>query len=451
MDDPELLRQVWPHNAEGSILLTSRNPNLAFNPAGGGFHVQPFNDSEGSNVLLRLVELDPNSQNNQELAQRIAHTLGGLPLALNQIGGFINQRKIRLEDFLTLYERNASKIDARKAGITDYEHSLSTVWEMSLNRLSGSSRSLQEILAFFDPDKIDEKVLREGSQNIIDIRPDLEFLTDELDLLDAEEALLEATLINKSSDKGQLSIHRLIQATVIRRLSVQDRTKYLEDVVRILCWGFPDTWNQDVGHQHHGWEDCEMCLPHVNHIVEQQNKYQIYPTEPEAFAQLLLRCCWYLYERETYDTARTWIKEALQNFQDNSTLAFASAVELLGLVDMDTNRQTEALKSFTRALDIRSKLLGRDDGLIAASLTTLGIVHTELGNLDTAYDYHQQAIDIRLRTQSDRIGNSYSNMASLLLRMGKADEAEEMLKRCPSLKIFTDETFLKTGNPRFSG
>ncbi|RMJ26747.1 NB-ARC domain-containing protein [Aspergillus sp. HF37] len=42
-------------------------------------------------------------------------------------------------------------------------------------------------------------------------------------------------------------------------------------------------------------------------------------------------------------------------------------------------------------------------------------------------------------------------MASLLIRMGKADDAEEMLKRCPSLKDFTDETFLKTGNPRFSG
>ena len=71
--------------------------------------------------------------------------------------------------------------------------------------------------------------------------------------------------------------------------------------------------------------------------------------------------------------------------------------------------------------------------------------------LDRAYYMHQKAIDIRLRTQSDRIGNSYSNMSSLLLRMGKPDEAEEMLKSCPSLKDFTDETFLRTGNPRFSG
>ena len=237
--------------------------------------MQPFDDSEGSDVLLRLLDVDSYSQTNQEMAKRVAHTLGGLPLALNQIGGFINQRRIRLEDFLPLYERNAGKIDARKAGITDYEHSLSTVWEISLNRLSGFSRSLQEILAFFDPDKVDEKVLREGSCNVIDTRPDLEFLTDHLDLLDAEEALLEVTLINKSSDTGQLSVHRLIQAAVIRRLSAQDRTNYLDAVIRILCWGFPDTWTEDVGHQHQSWENCEMCLPHVDHIIKQKIKYQI--------------------------------------------------------------------------------------------------------------------------------------------------------------------------------
>ena len=42
-------------------------------------------------------------------------------------------------------------------------------------------------------------------------------------------------------------------------------------------------------------------------------------------------------------------------------------------------------------------------------------------------------------------------MASTLLKMGKPSQAEDMLKRCPSLKDFTDETFLRTGNPRFLG
>lgn len=121
------------------------------------------------------------------------------------------------------------------------------------------------------------------------------------------------------------------------------------------------------------------------------------------------------------------------------------------MIDLDLCQPSLALKPFQEALEIRKKQLGPDDSFIAFSLNNIALVYTEMGNLEEAYSTHQQAIDIRLRTNSDRIGNSYSNMASLLLRMGKPEEAEDMLGRCPSLKDFTDETFLSTGNPRFSG
>ncbi|KAL8781443.1 MAG: hypothetical protein Q9213_005995 [Squamulea squamosa] len=450
-EDLEILGHAWPYDAQGSILVTTRNPNIAFDPAAGGVHIQPFDDAEGAKFLLKLIDVDANSQVNQDFAKEIAHALGSLPLALNQIGGFINQRKMPLKDFLPLYRRNVERIDSKKTGTVNYEHSISTVWEMTLNRLSGSARLLQQILAFLDPDKIDQAVVIGGSQALVENRPDMEFLGDELDLLDAEEVLLQNALIDKTSETGFLSIHRLVQAAVIRRLSSGEKVTCFDAVVRLLCWGFSDTFSEDVGHQHQSWENSEKCLPHIDHVIKIKEEYRIKPPDPQYYAQVLLRCSWYLYEREYYDTARVFMKEALDNFQDRASLAFASAVELLGLIDMDTNFQREALQSFTQSLEIRKNLLGPDDPFIAASLTTLGIVHTELGDLNESYAYHSKAIDIRLRTKSDRIGNSYSNMSSLLLRMGKADEAEAMLKRCPSLKDFTDETFLKTGNPRFSG
>ena len=425
---------------------------MAFSKAADGFQIQPFGNTEGADMLLKLTHLDPHSSSNQELGKAIAHALGGLPLALNQIAGFINQRKIPLRDFLPLYQRNADRIDAKKTGITDYEHSLGTVWEMSLKGLTGPSYKLQRLLAFLDSDQVDEIVLIEGAKK--DRNPagtDLEFLYDEMDLLDAEQILLQLALINKDGETGVLSIHRLVQAAVMRRLTTEERAADFAIVTQFLTWGFPDTWSKDIGHQHQSWGKSEKCLPHVFHLVKQKDRYGIIPEYPNLFAQLLLRCCWYLYERECYCLALGLINIALDSFTETNTLAFASAVELLGLINMDLNHQQRALVSFTRAMDIRATLLDPDDAFIAASLTTLGIVHTELVNLEEAYAYHQKAIDIRLRTNSDRIGNSYSNMASLLVRMGKADDAEEMLKRCPSPQEFTDETFLKTGNPRFSG
>jgi tetratricopeptide (TPR) repeat protein len=145
------------------------------------------------------------------------------------------------------------------------------------------------------------------------------------------------------------------------------------------------------------------------------------------------------------------VNAALQTFQDKSSLAFASAVDLSGLIDLDMNNPQRALAPFMQALEVRKQRLEPTDSLVASSLNNIALAYTEMGELEKAYAAHDEAIHIRLQTQSDRIGNSYSNMSSLLLRMGKVDEAEEMLKRCPSLRDFTDDTFLKTGNPRFSG
>jgi hypothetical protein len=160
-------------------LITSRDFNAAYNPASSGLHIQPFDDKTGSEALLHRIGLDKNSESNKKEAAAITRALGGLPLALTQIGGFISQRRIPLRDFLPLYERNAAKIDSRKTGINDYEHTLSTVWAMSLANLSGPASHLQMLLAFFDPDSIHEVVLIEGSKLLED--PDLGFLQDEFE------------------------------------------------------------------------------------------------------------------------------------------------------------------------------------------------------------------------------------------------------------------------------
>jgi tetratricopeptide (TPR) repeat protein len=145
------------------------------------------------------------------------------------------------------------------------------------------------------------------------------------------------------------------------------------------------------------------------------------------------------------------MRTALEILIEKDTLMYASAIMLHGLIELDTNNVQKALDSFLAAMKIREKVLDADDALIASSLNAISLAYTELGDLPKAVEAGQKAIDIRLRTKSDRIGNSYSNMSSTLLRMGKPDGAEEILKKCPSLKDFTDETFLNTGNPRFSG
>ncbi|KAF2017327.1 TPR-like protein [Aaosphaeria arxii CBS 175.79] len=448
-DNLDVLRHAWPTNGAGSVLLTTRDANAVHTPASKGFHVQPFDVAAGSEVLLSLVGLDYSSTSNREKAIEITKALGGLPLALTQIGGFIVQRKLPLRDFLPLYERNASRIDSRKTSISDYEHTLSTVWEMSMKRLEGDAYTLFNMLPYFQPDGIDEIILSQGSKSVDE--PTYEFLQDDMDLGDAEEVLLRTSLVNKDAEDAVLSVHRLIQATILRNQSPDAQEKTFGIVVRILSWGFPDTWSEDIGHQFQSWANCEKCLPHVNHLVAQRERQKIGLACPQEYGELLLRCSWYLYERECYDIAKSLINAALETFEDRSSLSYASAVDLSGLLDLDMNNPDQALIPFEEAFAIRKRLLKPTDGMIASSLNNIALAYTEMGELDKAYATHEEAISIRLNTSSDRIGNSYSNMSSLLLKMNKPDEAEDMLKRCPSLKDFTDETFINTGNPRFSG
>jgi hypothetical protein len=76
---------------------------MARHAAGAGLHVQPFDDDTGACMLLKLLDLDHELASNQENATSITRTLGGLPLAINQIGSFVSQRKLPLIDFIPLY------------------------------------------------------------------------------------------------------------------------------------------------------------------------------------------------------------------------------------------------------------------------------------------------------------------------------------------------------------
>lgn len=178
-DDLAILRYVWPANGKGSILLTSRDFNSASVAASHGLNLQPFDNSQGSDVLLQLINLSAPDKTQKEEARTICGQLGGLPLALDQIAAFITKRRLRIEEFLALYHHNSDKIDARKQGFGDYPHTLATVFKMSLDNLTGDALHLLNLLAFLEPDKIHESIFEDGARLIDDA--DFSFLDDKME------------------------------------------------------------------------------------------------------------------------------------------------------------------------------------------------------------------------------------------------------------------------------
>lgn len=139
--------------------MTSRDYTAAYSPASAGLVVQPFDDATGAAAFLELIGQTNPSQANIGLAREITQKLGGLPLALRQISGFFVKKKMSLKDFLSLYNRNAGAINAGGTRLSDYQHTLSTVWRMAFRQLTGDASFLQKLLTFFDPDRVDELIL----------------------------------------------------------------------------------------------------------------------------------------------------------------------------------------------------------------------------------------------------------------------------------------------------
>ena len=145
--------------------------------------LEPFDDPSGTDAFLGMLGLDASLSSNQSIALEITQSLGGLPLALNQMCGFIVNQRLALKDFLPLYQRNQAKIDKRKIDASDYDHTLSTVWETALGRLTGNAATLQRLLAFFQPDRVDESVLVESAQELAgdDENHELAFFLDDME------------------------------------------------------------------------------------------------------------------------------------------------------------------------------------------------------------------------------------------------------------------------------
>ena len=179
-DDLAALKLVQPGLTRGSVLITTRDFTVATTLASQHVQVTALAEDEGSKMLLKIIGSENTSPSEIQDAIAISRAFGGLPLALTQIGGFITQRKLSLRDFLPLYEKHSSKIDSRKAPGSDYEYTLSSVWDVSFGKLTEDSTRLLNVLSFFDPDCIPEEILTHGSGGLDD---EFAFLADEMEFV----------------------------------------------------------------------------------------------------------------------------------------------------------------------------------------------------------------------------------------------------------------------------
>ena len=184
LDDAGILSQIWPASNKGSIIITSRSPAVAARRAKKTMRLKSFEQSEAVGILYELTGLQPVNETDLEAAKEICQLIGGFPLALVHMSSFIQDRGYSYEEFLDLYKKHAQRIFIKEQAQVDYDHTLSTVWDLSLQSLSLNARVLLHLLSFFDPDSIPERLLIETRAVIVE--PRLKFLNDEFEYVSTQ-------------------------------------------------------------------------------------------------------------------------------------------------------------------------------------------------------------------------------------------------------------------------
>lgn len=158
-----------PEGKAGSIIITTQSTSVKdFWPC--QILVEPFNDQDGANLLLRHLNPEERLQENgvhdsMDDAKRVSASVGGLPLAIAVVAGIVSTSKSTLLSFLTDFSQIYHPFEG-------YEKPLKALFDMALQNLTPESRNLLDCLSFMNSDEIQESMVFANHE-----APSLKFLS----------------------------------------------------------------------------------------------------------------------------------------------------------------------------------------------------------------------------------------------------------------------------------
>ncbi|KAK0732045.1 P-loop containing nucleoside triphosphate hydrolase protein [Lasiosphaeris hirsuta] len=246
LEDGRLLETYIPENFHGgSILITTQHAHIS--AVTNNFYkleLQPLPTKAGSRLLFKILERGPKNEEEETTAHEICTWVGGLPLAIVTVAGYLKCSASSAAEILASLRRSSTVWASSGVGaIRNYDKTLATVFDLALGKLGEHSRHFLQILAFLSPDGIPEDMLRQPHT-----LPSLSFLNDEDEYLRIRQDLGLRQLIKRQPSEGtsdggkphhQLEIHRSLQMTLLLGLATDAdpclRTDVFSEVTVMLA------------------------------------------------------------------------------------------------------------------------------------------------------------------------------------------------------------------------
>ena len=438
-DEPDLIAPFLPHVMSGHLLITTRATALRRLGVVSPFVVETLAPEEGALLLLRRAGLLPPdvpfeqaTQQDQTLALQITHELGGLPLALDQAGAYLEATGTSLALYQEIYQQHrADLLKERRGAEQDHPDPVATTWLLSFQKVEARNAAAAELLrlcAFLAPDALGEELLLQGKGILGSVLSPV--IADRYLLENAFEALRAYSLITRDSYQKTLTVHRLVQAVVRDTLPRSVQQEWMQRAVLLLNAAFPRV-------QFETWAACERCLSHTFQCVQWIEDEQIISQDA---VHLLNQMGYYLTERARYKEAEPLLQRALTiSERELGTEHLDTATSLNNLASLSgrLGRYEEAELAYLRALDIRQRQLGETHLDTATSLNDLALLYARQGKYVEAEPLLQRALAIReqqLGPEHSQTATSLNIIAYLYEQQGKYAEAEPVYLRALTIR-----------------
>ena len=463
----EVFNQFRPICDHGSILITTQNPEIAAT-ASLEIPLRSLNEDEGAKLLLSYL---PKSGQGDlyEQARSISHELGGLPLAIVHVAGYLRQSQIPLARFLKEYRAAYSpKVADSYTGLykTRYEKTYSNVWSFALNELPTAARDFVDTLAFFGPDNVPEDIFLGGMIPSVQVGTATQEAKQQTEqsrhLDDMVRHLSKRSLIERchyGDSDSRLTIHRQLQHNLILCLTFDlARSKRIfADAVRLLRHVFPHQ-NLIIEHMNGDWPQCAR---YVDQVLSLHRIYLAFPNAPAGlgcsleFARLLCDCGQYLWEQSLNKPAEQVLRLALDlcdaNKPPSNLLALRASIMFRQCsveIDRGYSGILSAIPKYKAAINIQRELLGRmkqhGDDLtadvelpLANGLNNLGCCYLHLSQYVVAEGLFRQALEIKKKEKWSRdasmaleFAEGYKNIAIVRASQNQVQEALRMSDQC---------------------
>jgi tetratricopeptide (TPR) repeat protein len=436
VDDLALIAEYLPNHHTGAILLTTRLAQTQ--PLAAPLTVNSMDEHAGAEFLLRRARilgmgqvLEDAPASDQQAACQICRLVGGLPLALDQAGAYIDEVQCQVQEYLAFYQRDRQVrtrlLQRRGKGGSGHPEAVATTWALAFSRVEQASQAAADLLracTFLDPDLIAEDFIRQSaacwSAELARVA------SNDFEWNETLGELLKYALMRRTREQHTLSLHRLVQTVLRDALDEPTTRRWAESTVRAVDRAFP------FGADFANWETCKSLLPHAQRCAELIEQETL--SFPEA-ANLVLNMARYLRGQAWYREAEPLYQRALhireqQSGPDHSDVAYP--LEGLAILYYEQGKYDEAEPLYQQALRIREQQSGPDHPDMAYPLNGLASLYKEQGKYDEAEPLYQRALHIweqQLGPDHPDVAHPLNNLAGLYKEQGKYDEAEPLYQR----------------------